>query len=169
MPRIQPQVVEAEDGFPARNTNFNKEYWFYGELMTVANGEKPLAIESKDQATCKYAGQGKWYDQTKVLAACRQAQLHYIPYAADNVIVFQPKYLAEAVLLQQMGLYADVLNPDSIPSLLYPVITGILLGYMMEDIRANQAVDAISSTFNCSYTEKERKRLVKDPQLPNWS
>lgn len=164
MSQVQPQTIEAADGFPARNKNFNNEYWFYGELMAVATGCKPLAIESIDQVKFKYAGTGRWSDTRQVAAACRQANLHYIPYAADNVIVFQPKYLADAVLLQQMGLYADgVLKPDSIPGLLYHIIEGILLGYNMEDIRAFQAIGALSTTFNCTYSDEERKRLVKDP------
>jgi hypothetical protein len=99
-----------------------------------------------------------------VAAACRKANLHYIPYAADNVVVFQPKYLAEAVLVQQMDLYAaGGLQPDSIPGDTAYIIQGYLLGYRMEDIRAFNAIGALTKTFNCSYDDSERKRLVRDP------
>ena len=164
MAETQPATIEGSDGFPVRNKNLNDENFFYGELMAVATGRKPMAIESIDQVTFKYAGNGRWSDQNKVAAACRQANLHYIPYATDNVVVFQPKYLAEAVLLQQMGLAADgVLEPDSVPGRMFNIIEGHLLGYRMEDIRAFQAVGAIALTFNCDYTDSERKRLVTDP------
>lgn len=125
---------------------------------------KGSLIESIDQVTFKYAGNGRWSDQNKVAAACRQANLQYIHTPGDNVIVFQPKYLAEAVLLQQMGLAADgVLQPDSVPGNMYDIIEGHLLGYRMEDIRALKVVGAIAMTFNCDYTDSERKRLVTDP------
>lgn len=164
MVETQPATIEGSDGFPVRNKNLNGEYFFYGELMAVATGRKPMAIESIDQVTFKYAGNGRWSDQNKVAAACRQANLLYIPYAADNVVVFQPKYLAEAVLLQQMGLYAEgVLEPESVPGHMYDIIEGHLLGYRMEDIRAFKAVGAIVMTFNCDYTDSERKQLVTDP------
>lgn len=44
MAEAQPATIEGSDGFPVRNKNLNGEYFFYGELMAVATGRKPMAI-----------------------------------------------------------------------------------------------------------------------------
>ena len=105
--RVQPQCVEAADGYPQENRCFCGSY---DEMLAVAAGVKPCAIVSRGDAAFARKPVGlrghvcPTYTLEEVEAYCR-GKLLSVPYSPgasgmDAVIVCRADSLRGAVLLQ---------------------------------------------------------------------
>lgn len=161
--KVQPQVIEGQDGFPLSNPRFCA---LYDELLAVANGIKPLAIIDIEVATyvCPpeqtLSSRCPVYDLVKTKACCDAANLQRMPYdGEDVVIVYRPENRKAADLLRDL----DHIIPGQDPT--FHIVYGTLLGYRYEDIRAWYFTKDLSDHFDKPFISKKQKRSQKAIEL----
>jgi hypothetical protein len=168
MEDVQPQTIEAEDGFPMENMKFCGSAQ---EIMAIIQKNKPMAMTKMDKdykhgrfvAVFTKNGEEvvedhdcKKYTYQEVYDASKKVNLVYYPIDTETNIFFLKENMKDAYILwdiEENGMtFANI-------------VIGILLGYKKKDIRA-WFVMRLQHEFNMKFDNlDQRSEFIRKPEF----
>lgn len=145
--KVQPQCVEAKDGFPRRNaTMFLKA----DNALQVSRGVKPIWVTDGKSAS---KAQAKYTDLMSV---------EHNPHDKEEAGAILCRKETESWAKAYGGLTKWFEEHPDLDGMIYHIVAGMLLGYRKEDIRAWCFTGVLCRFYFAKYYEN-RKKIVTDP------